>query len=96
MKLNLISGKNQDGKTCTIGWNFEAETEQEEKDLSVIRNCIFFGLDENYPRYAGREDNPDSKLVKKIWYEIPAHVTAMRTGEIDCEDERAGYFNWKY
>jgi hypothetical protein len=89
MKLNLISGKNQDGETCTIGWNFEAETEQEEKDLSLVRDHIFFGLDNAYPKYAGRQDNPESNLVKRIWYKIPENVTKMRAGEINCEDKEA-------
>lgn len=91
MKLNLISGKDQDGKVRTIGWNFEAETEQEEKDLSCVRNAIFFGFDDTYPRYAGREDNPNTHLVKKIWYGIPNRVLETRAGKITCDDPECEY-----
>lgn len=94
MKLNLISGKDQDGKIRTIGWNFEAETEQEEKDLSVVRNWIFFGLDNTYPKYAGRQDNPESNLVKRIWYKIPNSVNLMKSGVLTCENQEAiDFFN---
>ena len=94
MKLNLINGKDQKGKVHTIGWNFEAETEQEEKDLCKIRNAIFFGLDENYPRYAGRQNNPESGLINKIWYKIPDKVTAIKSGILTCENQEAiDFFN---
>ena len=97
MKLNLISGKDQDGKIRAIGWNFEAETEQEEKDLSVVRNCIFGGLDGMYPEYAGRQDNPNTHLVNKIWYRIPDRVIVMRSGILTCENQEAvDFFNAMY
>lgn len=94
MKLNLISGKDQEGKVRTIGWNFEAENKQEEKDLCKIRNAIYCGLDDTYPTYAGRQDNPESNLVNKIWYKIPDRVSAMKSGILTCEDKKAvDFFN---
>jgi hypothetical protein len=90
MKLNLIKGTDAEGKQCVVGWNFTAENEQEEKDLSVVRNHIFFGLDETYPKYAGRKDNEETKLVESIWYRIPAQADRINNpGGIKVDDPEA-------
>lgn len=45
---------------------------------------IFFGYDDNgsYPHYAGRNDDPDTGLVQKIWYNIPQHKAGITNGTI--------------
>ena len=85
MKLITDYAYTNDHKKYLIGYWFEAENEMEEKQLSIIRNQIFFGLDEfgTYPKYAGRIDNKSTNLVKAIGYEVPANVKRIGQAVID-------------
>lgn len=85
MKLITDYAYTNDHKEYLIGYWFEAENEMEEKQLSIIRNQIFFGLNEfgTYPKYAGRIDNKSTNLVKAIGYEVPANVKRIGQTVID-------------
>ena len=85
MKLNIIKGYNEQTKNeIVLGWNFTAENQEEEHNLSLVRGMIFFGFKDNgsYPEYAGRTDDPDTGLVQKIWYNIPQHTEGITNGTI--------------
>ena len=90
MKVNFFKGQDSLTKNdVVLGWNLVAENKEEEQQLSLMRGLIFFGLDDTYPKYAGRTDNPESGLVQKIWYRIPAEADKLNTGRVVIDDEQA-------
>ena len=76
-----------------LGYWFEAENTEEEEALSIIRNQIFFGLQDNdtKPVYAGRIDDKDTQLVKAIGYEVPANVKTYLKGKSVAIPELSEY-----
>lgn len=90
MKLNIIKGYNEQTKNeIVLGWNFTAENQEEEQNLSLVRGMIFFGFKDNgsYPEYAGCTDDPDTGLIQKIWYNIPQHTKGITNGTINITPE---------
>lgn len=76
MKLIIDYTYTVDHKKHILGYWFEAENKEEEENLSIVRDQIFFGLKDNgtYPMYAGRINDEETQLVKAIGYEIPNNV----------------------
>ena len=90
MKINFFEGQDSLTKNdVVLGWNLVAENEEEEQQLSLIRGLIFFGFHDTYPKYAGYTGNPESGLVQKIWYRIPAEADKLNTGRVVIDDEQA-------
>lgn len=84
MKLIMDYAKNSENKKALVGWWFEAENEQEEHDLSWIRDYIFFGMSKRgtIPKYSGRYENEETGDTKGIGYEIPLNVKRCLMGEL--------------
>lgn len=85
MKLIAEYGINKEGKKALVGYTFEAETIEEQAILSSIWDFTFFGLPEigTKPKYAGRYNDKDTRLVKGLSYEIPKNVARCLNGELD-------------
>lgn len=88
MKLIMDYARNGENKKVLVGWWFEAENEQEEHDLSWIRDYIFWGMPEHgtNPKYCGRYDNEETGKTKGIGYEIPLNVKHCLTGELSTDE----------
>lgn len=76
MKIQLLKTEDNHLK----GWDIIPENEDEQLVLGSIRNAIFFGLDDSYPRYDGREsevkkdENGDNReYITKLMWRIPKY-----------------------
>lgn len=99
MKINFFKGQDSlTKKDVVLGWNLVAENNEEEQQLSLMRDLIFFGFNKTYPKYAGRTDNPKTGFVQKIWYRIPAEADKLNAGLVVIDDEQAKkqLENWNY
>jgi hypothetical protein len=56
--------KRNDGKA--IGWSITAETEEEKQTLNIMRDLIFWGLDDDVVDYAGRIDDESKENIQSL------------------------------
>ena len=85
MKLNVLKAYNSRGKYALLGYEFIAETPEEEQDLNILRDQIFFGIGDRLPKYAGREDNEETGNVAKLRFEVPDTISRTLSGHFKAE-----------
>lgn len=82
MKLKMKWALNDEGKKAFIGYELVAESESEEKAMATIRNWIFWGNENEQPKYDGMTSTLDGRRVAALMWKMPANVERLKSGEL--------------